>query len=117
MVVTPEQLGNLKEMGWKDVTVSDLISKLAGMPPMMEVFVNADGTSMFLNEVQIEQPEVREDGTADPPFLRIVASVTPAPPKLPDTRTVQEQTAAKAQQAMELTAVADEATRMPRIVE
>lgn len=116
MSLTPEQLENLQQTGWQDVTVAELVSKLAGLPPMMEVFVNADGISMFLNDIQIEQSDAREDGYQPPPFLRVIASQHPAAPKPPDTRTVEEQTAAKAQQAMELSAVADESTRMPRIV-
>lgn len=52
-------------------TVADLISQLAALPPMMYVFVDADGMSMYLNWSEVQESEGRT------PFLRLVCSEFP----------------------------------------
>lgn len=113
MNVTSQQLGNMKGIGWQEMTVAELVSKLAGLPPMMEVFCNADGTAMFVNDVQIEQEQATEARPAPPPFLRIICSEKPSPPKPPSVETVEEQTARQSQRAMDLAHNIQRAEQMP----
>lgn len=91
--------------------VATLISKLAGLPPMMPVFINADGTSMFLNGIQIEQVDENS-----PPFLRMICSVhlvIPNPPLL----TKDEAEAQQRQLAMQLSKNIQDSETMPEVVE
>jgi hypothetical protein len=89
------------------MTVAELTSHLAGLPPMMEVFTDSDGVSMFVNDTEVQ---VREKG---PPFLRLKCSVTPKPPAPPSTESVEVQTARKAQVAMHLAHNIGRAEQMP----
>ena len=101
----------MSKIGANPMTVSELASKIAGLPPMMEVFANADGTSMFINDLVIEQasPET-------PPYGRLHCSVTPqikeAPPMNKD-----ELEARQRQRAMALSASIEAASRMHTMVE
>ncbi len=73
---------NLLNSGYEDMTVSELIANLAGLPPMMDVYIQIDGDTkhsvLFLNEVKVmevtdapsfvvlgasEKPQVREPET------------------------------------------------------
>jgi hypothetical protein len=103
----------MKEIGWQEMTVADLVGKLAGLPPMMEVFANADGIAMFVNDVQVEQERATEAVPAPPPFLRIICGEQPAPPKAPSVETVEEQTARQQQRAMDLAHNIQRAEQMP----
>jgi hypothetical protein len=89
------------------MTVAELAGHLAGLPPMMEVYTDSDGTAMFLNDTEVQQ---RENG---PPFLRLLCSETPKPRKPPSTESVDVQTAKQAQVATHLAHNIDKAGRMP----
>jgi hypothetical protein len=112
-----KKLENKAKIGSLDMTVAELAARLAGLPPMMDVFVNADGVSMFLNDVQIEQIPPPADeavpGYQAPPFLRLVCSETPVAPKPPSTESVEEQTARQAQRSMDLARNIQQAEQMP----
>lgn len=103
-----QKLGNLHEIGWREMTVAELASHLAGLPPMMEVFTDSDGVAMFVNDTEVQV--TAERGV---PFLRLKCSVTPKPPDPPSAESVEVQTARKAQVAMDLAHRIDEAGRMP----
>jgi hypothetical protein len=103
-----EKLGNLRKIGWKEMTVAELAAHLAGLPPMMEVFTDSDGVAMFLNDAEVQERE----GNGGP-FLRLKCSVKPKPPAAPSTESVEQQTARQAQRAMGLAHGIEAASRMP----
>jgi hypothetical protein len=57
--------------GYQICTVADLLNQLAGLPPMMEVFIDASGVSLYLNRTEVRQ------GEKGPPLLHLVSSDTP----------------------------------------
>lgn len=93
------------------IDVATLISKLAGLPPMMPIFVNADGISMFLNSVQIEQIDENS-----PPFLRLLCSVKLIIPESP-ALSKEEQESKQRQTAMQLSRNIQDSERMPEVVD
>lgn len=101
------KLSNLQKMGYREMTVSELISHLAGLPPMMEIYSDSDGVSMFVNDTVIQQ---RENG---PPYLRLLCSQLPKPPKPPSTESVEAQTARQTQTAMQLARDMQQSVTMP----
>jgi hypothetical protein len=105
-----QKLDNLSKIGYKDVTVSDLVAKLAGLPPMMEVYVNADGISMFLNDALVEQKE------GFPPFFRLFCGTVPVVPKPPSV-SYEEALDQQRQRAMQMSRNSQEAQRMPKMEE
>lgn len=102
-----EKLGNLRKIGWREMTVAELAAHLAGLPPMMEIYTDSDGIPMFVNDTEVQ---VREKGA---PFLRLICSQLPKPPKPPSTESVEVQTARQAQVAMNLAHNIDSAGKMP----
>jgi len=104
---TAEKMSALLKTGWREMTVAELTSHLAGLPPMMEVFSDSDGIAMFVNGTEVQ---TREKG---PPFLRLQCSATPKPPEPPSTESVEVQTARKAQVAMHLAHNIGKAESMP----
>jgi hypothetical protein len=94
-----------------EMTVAQLIAHLAGLPPMMEVYADADGVAMFVNETEVQ---LREQG---PPFLRLKCSVYPLPTKPPTTETVEQQTAKQYQRALDLSAESERKSKMPESVD
>lgn len=96
---------------YKVTTVAALIEWLAGLPPMMDVWVQADGTSMYLNEVRVEEVEGRN------PFLCVYASESPLRKLVPNTDSYEEALARQTQRAMEMTRRMDEARVMPPMVD
>lgn len=105
-----QKLDNMSKMGYRVMTVADLVAKLAGQPPMMEVYVDADGAAMFLNDVQLQQAE------GFPPFLRLICSLHPAVPQQ-GIQTHEEQVAMQRQRAMHMSAVIERESHMSEIVE
>lgn len=91
------------------MTVAELTSHLAGLPPMMEVFTDSDGVAMFVNDTEVQQSQDNR-----PPFLRIRCSVKPKPPAPPSTESVDVQTARKQQVAMHLAHNMQQDIQMPQ---
>lgn len=105
--ITSKQLESLKQIGYVDMTVAELFSHLAGLPPMMEVYALSDDISMFINDIRVEVPET------GPPFLRVLCSETPKAKPPPSTDSVEIQTARKAQVSMDLARRIDESQVFP----
>lgn len=91
--------------------VATLVSKLAGLPPMMPVFANADGTSMFVNGLQIESVDENS-----PPFLRVLCSIHLTIPESPPLNK-DEAEARQRQNAMQLSKNIQDSEKMPEVVE
>lgn len=105
-----QKLEGLDKIGYQEMTVAELTSALAGLPPMMEVYIDAGGTSMYLNTADIER---WENG---PPFLRIHCDVNPVVPQ--DFGLSYEERLDKQKQvAMQLGRNVQLAEVMPEIVE
>lgn len=104
------KLENLDKMGYKVMTVSELLGRLAGLPPMMEVFIDAAGEAMYLNETQLQE----SDGYA--PFLRLIANQT-AIIRAADERSYDEQLDEQKQRAMHMGAVIERESRMSERVD
>lgn len=110
--VTTEQLENMQRMDYKIVTVADLVANLAGLPPMMEIYLDADGLAMFLNGVEVQEQGER------PPFLRLQGNVHPKPqPNVKFAETYEEQVTRKRNQALAMAHNSQEAQKMPPPVE
>lgn len=112
-----EKLQQMRQMGYKVMTVSDLVQRLAGLPPMMEIFVDADGTPMFLNDTQIQR--IENDEKWNPaPFLRIICNPHPVKtePLIEDT-TYEEKLARQRQRAMDMSAQIERETQMHPMVD
>lgn len=111
------KLENLKERNpdwYRMMTVAELTSKLAGLPPMMEVYVAAENISMFLNDLQVEA--VERDGVPAAPFARLIANVHPSP-KVFDDSTYEEKLARQKLRAMHLEHGKQEAAKFPSQVD
>jgi len=93
------------------MTIAELVGKLAGLPPMMEIFVNADGTSMFVNDLEIERLS-----NEAPPYARLHCSVK-AIQKAPPALSKEELESMQKQNAMQLAHNLQEAEKMPGVVE
>lgn len=87
-------LENLGKMGYKDFTVAELVNTVAGMPPLMSIFVLDEDTNdkKFLNSIEITDEEI-------PVVVVSVGSVPKAPL---DRMTHDEKVAHKKQLAEEL---------------
>jgi len=107
----PQKLEGLSKIGYKEMTVAELISGLAGLPPMMEVYADCDGISSFVNGAEIEQ--VGERGA---PFLRIKCSEKPIP-RLAPAMSYEEEMARQKNTAIELGRRLQEAAVMPEAVD
>lgn len=108
---TPEEMrafSQLAEIGYEDMNISKLASELAGLPPMMEVYVNADGESMFIHELIVE----RGPDDTQPPFARLVCGVKPPVVEAPKL-TPEEAEAMQRQRAMQLSHAIEQSQKMP----
>lgn len=103
------KLDNMSKMGYRVMTVAELASHLAGLPPMMEVFIDADGASMYLNDVEMQE------ATGYPPFLRLIGNERPIAAKV-DGRPYQEKLDEQKQRAMAMGEAIDRESRMHRRV-
>jgi len=99
----------IAKYGEYNMDVSQMISALAGLPPKMPIWAGADGVSMFINDIKIEQ--LADDS---PPFLRIVCSIEYQPP-VPPQMNKDEQVADKKQRAIQLTRNIEKANQMPEM--
>jgi hypothetical protein len=108
---TADKMSTMRKIGVEPMTVAEMAAKLAGLPPMMEIFANADGTSMFLNDLVIER-----HGDETPPFARLHCSAVPVIRQAPDM-TREQLEAMQRQRAMALSAAIAEASTMHAIVE
>lgn len=95
-------------MSTQVLTVAGLVDMLAGLPPMMEVVVDAADKPMFINGNTIHEG-------ATPVFVLLCNEVPITRHEV--TETYAEQLAKKKQQAMHMGYEKDKATRMPPIVE
>jgi hypothetical protein len=98
----------LAEIGYEPMDISKLASELAGLPPMMEVYCNADGEAMFIHELRVE----RGPDDTQPPFARIVCGPKPPIVEAPKL-TPEEAEAMQRQRAMQLSHATEQAQRMP----
>lgn len=99
-----EKLKNLNRIGYKEMTVAELIGQLAALPPMMEVYAADEDDVKYLIRI-----EVRE---TTPPYLLII---THHQPLLVDgvNEDYDAQVARKRQQAMDMAARSEKESKMP----
>lgn len=93
-------------------TVADLSAQVAGLPPMMNVFVDADGKSMYMNWSEVQEA----DGHS--PFLRLICSEFPKRPPFADSlpKTYAQLVDEQRQRAMQMGHNQQEAQKMPSMV-
>lgn len=109
-----ELLYKLENLGdYKPITVADLTSLLAGLPPMMEVFVNEEGKARFLNGGFV-YAQVRESdkGPVPAPIFILSTSVLPLVDDTP-VKDYDEQMAEQRQRAMQMGRNSQQAQQMP----
>lgn len=106
-----EQISDLMKQGYEVCTVADLAGVLAGLPPMMPVFIDADGTSMYMNHAQVH------DGGKSPPFLRLLSSENPKRHEYDLNETYEERLAKQRQKAMQMAHNTQQASKMPPMVD
>lgn len=97
-------------MSYKVCTVADLTTVLAGLPPMMEVFIDADQTTMFINDHNITV-------TDKAAFLFLHCSVKAVDNSDNTDVSYEEQVAKQSQRAMHMAHEMEKATKMPPMVE
>jgi hypothetical protein len=53
-------LDNLGKMGYKDFTVAEMVNNIAGMPPLMSIFIYDEDTDekKFLNNIEVSDEEI-----------------------------------------------------------